>query len=120
MGAFEDQTTKELEINIVVKIGDEYFSSKQVDVGFTIDEENIIVKNTRINGVTFDIRRITTPIGTFSFTLDEYNYNETSSKIMRDEAQFLTNDVVVLLGHNTWSFHVDDYVEVSNPTVFDE
>jgi hypothetical protein len=109
---------KDVEINVVVKIDGEYYSIKQVDSGLIIEDENICVDVPNVNGTSVDIRDTTTPIGTFSFQLQENNdLPVISSKIMLDGSQWLGKEVTAYVGFITGSFDFSQYLEVARTNI---
>ena len=115
--AYDNELDKTLELNVVVLIGTDYYAAKEPDSGLSITSEYLQVKNPVINGVTVDVRKSNTPIGTFSFKLMEFEGSKTSSKIMLDETQFLEKDCIVYLGHITGSFDFSEYVEIARTKI---
>lgn len=109
---------KDLEVNVVVKVGDLYFSMKQVDSGLVIPEEFICVDQPQVSGTTVDIRSISTPVGTFSFQLQENNdFPIISSTIMQHPSQWLGLEIIAYVGFITGSFDFSDYMEVARTNV---
>jgi hypothetical protein len=105
---------KDLEVNVVVKVGSLYFSTKQVDSGLVIPDEFICVDQPQVSGTTVDIRSISTPVGTFSFQLQENNDAPIiSSTIMQHPSQWLGLEVIAYVGFITGSFDFADYLEVA-------
>jgi len=109
---------KDLEINVVVKVGSLYFSTKQVDSGLVIPTDYICVDQPQVSGTTVDIRSISTPVGTFSFQLQENNdLPVISSLIMLDPSQWLGKEIIAYVGFITGSFDFADYLEVARSTI---
>lgn len=109
---------KDLEINVVVKVGSLYFSTKQVDSGLIIPDDYICVDQPQVSGTTVDIRSISTPVGTFSFQLQESNDNPViTNLIMLDASQWLGKEIVAYVGFITGSFDFADYLEVARTTI---
>jgi len=104
---------KQLSLNTVVKVGDEYYATRQVDSGLTIPSTNLILDDLNVNGTTLDIRTISTPVGGVNFKLkDEEEY--ITSKIMADANIFIEKEVEVYVGFNTGSFDFADYKNIAN------
>jgi hypothetical protein len=109
---------KDVEINVVVKVGSEYYSIKQVDSGLVIEDDNICVDVPNVNGTSVDIRDTTTPIGTFSFQLQEDNdLPVISSRIMLDGSQWLGKEVTAYVGFITGTFDFSQYLEVARTNI---
>lgn len=115
--SYDDELTKTLCTNVVIDIDGVFYGMYEPDSGLTITEEYLQVKTPRINGVTVDVRKTNSPIGTFSFKLMEYNFNETSTKIMLDDTQLLEKDCIVYSGHRTGSFDFADYIELARTKI---
>ena len=115
--AYEDELVKEQkEANVVMLINGEYYGIKQPDGGLAIPSENLIIDDPQINGVDVDIRRASTPVGSLSFKLkDEQEY--ITKKIMLDENNFLTKEVVCYVGFITGSFNFANYKEVARAEI---
>lgn len=79
---------KDLEINVVVKIGTLYFSMKQVDTGLVIPADYICIDQPQVSGTTVDIRSISTPVGSFSFQLQESNDTPVISSLIMQDARY--------------------------------
>ena len=111
--AYEDEAAKaQKTVNIVLKIGSEYFSTYQPDSGLVVPTKNLIVDDPLINGVTADIRRASTPVGSLTFKLkDESEYM--TVKIMADENNFLEKEVVCYVGFINGSYDFADYKEMA-------
>lgn len=114
---YDNELDKTLSLNIVIQIDGVNYAIREPDTGLTIADEFLIVKNPTINGVTVDIRKSNSPISTFSFKLMEYEFNQTSTKIMLDDAQFLEKDCIIYAGHSTGSFDFSDYVELAKTKI---
>lgn len=115
--SYESELDKTIEIVVVVKIGAEYYATKEPDSGLSVPPEYQIIKRPNLNGATVDIKNTNTPISSFNFVLDEYEFNKTSSKIMLDENQFLLKDIVIYVGHKTGSFDFSEYIEVGRTKI---
>lgn len=109
---------RDLEINVVVKVGELYFSTKQVDSGLVILPEHICVDEPRVSGTTVDIRQISTPVGTFSFQLQENNDEPIiTALIMQDPSQWLGKEIIAYAGFITGSFDFADYMEIARTNI---
>ena len=109
---------KQLELNVVVQIDGLYYATKQVDSGLVVDTDKLVVTQPRVNGVTIDIRKVSTPIGSFSFRLFEDNDNPVvSSTIMQDVTQWLKKECIVYAGFITGSFDFADYKEIARTRI---
>lgn len=115
--SYESLLNKNLELNLVVRIGTDYYAIKEPDSGLSITDEFLQVKNPRVNGVSVDIRKSNTPISTFSFKLMEFEGNKTSSKVMVDETQLLEKECTVYIGHVNQSFDFADYLELARTKI---
>lgn len=117
--SFQTEAEKNaLETNIVLLIDGEYFAKKQPDSGLVIPEENLIINNFKVNGVSVDIRRANTPIGSINFQfVDENEY--ITKKIMLDPNNFLEKVVQAFIGHVNveGGFDFSEYVEISNVNI---
>lgn len=112
--------TKNFELNTVIKIGADFYAERQVDSGLVIDATKLVVDRPKINGVKLDIRKVTTPIGTASFTLKDDSDETTTVEIMNNETLFLEKDVIIFLGvikGATNPFDFSDYIEVSRTKI---
>jgi hypothetical protein len=116
MSYSDEIAKKEQSINIVAKIGDEYYAKTQVDSGLVIPEENLILDDVSINGTTLDIRQVNTPVGSTNFKLKDENEYITI-KIMQDPNNFLEKKVEVYVGFKTGAFDFSDYKKVANTTI---
>ena len=115
--AYDDELDKDLELNVVISIGSDFYAIKEPDSGLSITSEFLQVKQPRVNGVTVDVRKANSPISTFSFQLMEFEGNKTSSKIMLDDTQFLEKDIIVYAGHITGSFDFSEYIELARTKI---
>lgn len=111
---------KNFSLNTVVKIGDDFYSEKQVDSGLVIDDDKIIIDRPKIGGVKIDIRKVNTPIGTASFILKENEDESTTAKVMSDTTLFLEKDLIIFLGvikGPADPFDFSDYTEVARTKI---
>jgi len=109
---------KDLEVNVVIEIDGVYYASKQPDTGLVIDADKLIIDDPRVNGVSIDIRKVSTPIGTFSFKAKEDNDDPTlSSTIMLDDTQWLKKECIVHTGFLTGTFDWADYKEIARTRI---
>lgn len=117
--AFQDEAEKdELESNIILLIDGEYYGKKQPDSGLVIVDENLIIDNFKVNGVSVDIRTANTPIGSINFQFtDEDAY--ITKKIMLDPNNFLEKEIQAFVGHVNvlGGFDFSEYVEISNVNI---
>jgi len=108
--------SNELSLNIVIKIGDEYFAKNQPDSGLIIPTENLIVDDPQIRGVNLDIRMVSTPIGGLTFKLkDELEY--ISKKIMADSNFFLEKKCQAFIGEVGKNQDFSTYTKVANTII---
>jgi len=99
MGYNDEAVKKDLELNVVVTVDGVHYAMKQPDSGLVIDSDKLVVDDPRVNGVTIDIRKVSTPIGTFSFKVKEDNEDPNMSTIiMQDATQWLKKECVVRTG----------------------
>lgn len=120
MALIDEFKTKDFQTNTVIKIGDDYYSEKQVDSGLIIDDDKLVVDRPKINGVKLDIRKVNTPIGSSSFVLKDDDDEATTIEIMKTEGLFLEKDVIMYLGvikDPTDPFDWSEYVEVSRTSI---
>lgn len=109
---------KDVPINVVISIDGVFYAIKEPDTGLVVDADKLVLKRPRINGVNVDIRKASTPIGSFSFQLSEQAFNPViSSTIMQDESFFLKKEVVAYAGFNTGSFDFADYREIARTRI---
>jgi len=109
---------KDLEVNVVVKVGTDYFAYKLPDSGLSIPESHLCLDEPNVNGFSVDIRQISTPIGTFSFQLQENNDEPViSSIIMADPAQWLNKEVIAYAGFITGDYDFSDYKEIARTII---
>lgn len=109
---------KQLTVNTVVEVNGYVFAKHQPDNGLIVPQSQRCLKNPRINGVSIDVRNVSTPIATFSFQLTENSENPViSSLLMQDETQFLEKEVVVKQGFITGSFAYADYKEIARTRI---
>lgn len=109
---------KDLEVNVVVKINGVYYAEKQPDSGLVIDADKLVIDRPQINGVNVEVRRVSTPIGTFAFQLKENGETPViSSTIMKDETQWLDKECVVYAGFIRGNFDFADYEEIARTQI---
>lgn len=109
---------KDIELNVVIKIGTLYFATKQVDSGLIIPDDYICVDQPNVSGTSVDIRNISTPIGSFSFQLQENNdVSVITNLIMADASQWLGKEVIAYAGFITGTFDFSDYLEISRTNI---
>jgi hypothetical protein len=104
------------QVNVIISIDGEYFAQKLPDSGLVVDTRNLILDDPIINGVDVDIRRASTPVGSFTFKLKDENAY-ISAKIMGDEQNFLEREVIVYLGFITGNYDFSDYIEISRTRI---
>lgn len=105
-----------ISVNVVAKIGDEYYARVQPDSGLVIPDEHLILDDPQINGTNLDIREVSTPVGGFTFKLkDEDEF--ITKVIMLDANNFLEKTVEVFVGFKTGSFDWADYKKVANTRI---
>ena len=79
----------QFQVNVVIKIGDDYYSQYQPDSGLVVDSENVgLLSRTRISGNAVDIRDVRTTVASLSFNLLDEN-GLVTSRIMSDDSNFL-------------------------------
>lgn len=115
--AYDDELAiPQKETNVIMLIDGDYFANKQPDSGLVIPTENLIVDDPKINGVDVDIRRASTPVGSLNFKFKDNNEFITK-KIMLDENNFLTKEVVCYVGFITGNFDFSNYKEVARARI---
>jgi len=112
----DEVVKKEQQVNLVVKIGDEYFCNKEPDSGLVIPVENRIVDDAGTRATNVDIRNAKTPVGSFTFKLKDENEYITT-KIMLDESNYLEKEVEAFVGFITGSFDWADYKKVAHTRI---
>ena len=109
---------KDIELNVVIKIGTLYFATKQVDSGLIIPDDHICVDQPNVSGTSVDIRDISTPIGSLSFQLQENNdISIITNLIMADPSQWLGKEVIAYAGFITGTFDFSSYLEISRTNI---
>ncbi len=92
--AVEPQTTQ---LNVVALVAGEYYSIYPVISNFQpliLPPENQILSRPRVSGISFDLRRVTTPIGTFGFELT----NSIANKMLTKPGNWLETDCSLWIG----------------------
>ena len=113
--SFNDELAKSsFQMNIVLKIGDNYYSQYQVDSGLTIDSDKLgLVFKVSVNGSSVDLKRVKTSISTLNFTLLDKNGSISNAIGLTDNA-WIGDSVDFYLGFITGSFAWSDYKHISS------
>lgn len=116
MGYSEELLKDAKSVNVVLKIGSDYFAQRLPDSGLVIDSNHLIVDDPQINGVDVDIRQASTPVGSLNFKLkDEDEY--ITKYIMLDANNLLEKDVICYVGFINGTFDFTDYKEVARTRI---
>lgn len=111
--SFNDEAEKEdFQINVVIKIGTEYFSNYQIDSGLVVPSENIgLLNKVTINPTTVDIRNVNTTTASLTFRMQDGDDGDfrASAAIMGDSTNFLEKTCELYVGFITGSFDWADY-----------
>ena len=112
----EVKASKNYLINLVVKIGDTYFSKRQVDSGLTVDSDKVgMIDGVTINPTVIDLTRTKTSIN--NSTINMLDNEVFTAFIGASENSLIRESVDIYMGLNTGSFAWSDYVLVSSYTV---
>ena len=107
----------QFQVNVVIKIGDDYYSQYQPDSGLVVDSENVgLLSRTRISGNAVDIRDVRTTVASLSFNLLDEN-GLVTSRIMSDDSNFLEKTCIIYVGFITGSFDFSNYNEFSTTKI---
>jgi len=99
-------------INIVVKIGNQYFARFPVDSGLSIETKWLLVDQVNFAKAVLDLRNIKTSIPTDSFTIiDEKNIF--TEFILAPNNKYLNSEVLIYTGVKNGSFPWEDYVLIA-------
>lgn len=109
---------KEFQLNIVIKIGAEYYSQYQVDSGLTIDADKLgTVMNVRLNPDTVDIRNVKTTLPSVSFSLLDKDA-VISSQIMTNITNWMNETCIVYVGFiTTAGFAFSEYKKLADTRI---
>ena len=107
--SYETEITKSsLTINVVVKIGAEYFSRFQIDSGLIIPTNHLVVSAVTFGAVSLDLRDIKTTIPTNSIELLDKD-NVVTTYLYASGNKYLNTEIEIYTGFITGSFPWSDY-----------
>lgn len=96
-------------VNVILKIGDDYYGMYQPDWGITIDDDKLgLITALSVNPIQVDIRDVKTSISTLSFSLLDKD-GTISEAIALDEYAWMNKEVKFYFGFNTGEYTWNSY-----------
>ena len=116
MSFLTSSSSYELEMNVLISIDGVFYGEKQPVSGINIDSNKLVLKATRINSVEVDVRRVSTPISTLSFRLEE-DSGDVTTEIMKHDTNWLGRECIAYVGSVNEAFNSENYKEVSKTVI---
>ena len=116
--ANEVQNKTGFQTNIVCEIEGTYFAKHQIDSGFTIDSDKLILSSASINPSRVDLKRSITTVANVSLKILDFN-GVFSAFMGGDDGALTGKEINLYVGRNTGSFDWSDYVLIRTYVIRD-